>query len=580
MPKRRREAAPPARDRRAVRLVALAIFAGGLVVRILFWVATPDRAWGWTAYFKGDAPLWLEWARAIELGRSFELGLPIHPPGAAYLVALLWNGHPSGLAFLRFLWVAMGALVPLFVFLGAERLFGLRVATVAGCWTALSTALLVLSTSVNNETPYLVLAVAAIALADGLRDRPTSGRLALWSALNGIACLFRVEHVLFWTVVLAFLAVGWMRRRGASALLRVAASLFFFALPLVPWHLSAWGAIRRFNEVPADEEAVHAVEERFAGLTWTPEARRERDRLPAFARRTGSAFVLATVAHRGGREVRGDDFAILDEAFGYRPERLHRFPFVSSYGALNFALANNGRATGGFDRSPLAEPPPLSGGPSRYPAFLVQGLPPADLAFVYPPHLRLINEGYTVGWKWISEHPADFARLAFRKVSIFWSGAASGLTGWNLPAGLSGPRRPVDMVTPDEGPRATIWQIVILAAGVAGTVVGRRNRALVPWLLFLATRLLVTVAFFGYARQGATVIPVVAVLVGLALERWTPVRAARLAVPVLLFGVTLEAARWIAKPAVSIDDRAIGAADSFGPTDPVLHRVDVSVLRK
>jgi hypothetical protein len=136
------------------------------------------------------------------------------------------------------------------------------------------------------------------------------------------------------------------------------------------------------------------------------------------------------------------------------------------------------------------------------------------------------------------------------------------------------------MVTPDEGPRATAWQIVILAAGVAGAVVGRRNLALVPWLLFLATRLIVTVAFFGYARQGAAVIPVVAVLLGLALERWTPLRAARLAVPVLLFGVTLEAARWIAKPAVSIDGRAIGAADSSAPIDPVRRRVDVFVLRK
>jgi hypothetical protein len=72
----------------------------------------------------------------------------------------------------------------------------------------------------------------------------------------------------------------------------------------------------------------------------------------------------------------------------------------------------------------------------------------------------------------------------------------------------------------------------------------------------------------------------VAVLLGLAVERWTPARASRLAIPVLLLGVTVEAARWIAKPGVSIDARAIGAADPFPPTDPVAHRVEVSVLRK
>ena len=580
MPKRPRRTEPPPRDRRTVRLLALAIFAGGLLVRIFFWLATPDRAWGWSAYLKGDAALWLDWARAIVAGKPFELGLPIHPPGAAYLVALLWNGQASGIPFLRFAWAVIGAIVPLLVFRAAERSFGLRVAAVAGCWTAISGGLLVLSTSINNETPYLVLAVAALGLTDSLLERPRMGRLALWSACNGLACLFRVEHVLFWILALGFFAVGWMRRRGSRTLLWVGASLFFFALPLAPWHLSAWDAIRRFNEeprrlTPTEERAVSGVEEQLAGLPWTSQARSERDRLPAFLRRTASAFVLATVAHRGGREVRGEDFAILEQAFGYQPERLHRFPFVSSYGPLNFALANNERATGGFDRSPLAEPPPLSGGPSSYPTSLVQGLPPADLTFVYPAHLRLFNEGYSVGCRWIAQHPADFARLALRKLSIFWSGAASGLTGWNLPMGLSGPRRPVDMVTPDDGAPATIWRIAILFACIAGVVAGRRNRALVPWLLLFATRLLVTVAFFGYARQGATAIPIVGLLLGLAVERWTPERPLRLVVPVLVLAVTLEAARFALKPELRLDGIVVGHGEPFPPDEHGAHRLEV-----
>jgi hypothetical protein len=579
--RRRKTAAPPAPDRRSIRLLGLAIFAAALATRLLFWQATPDRAWGWTAYFKGDAPLWLEWARAIELGSTFELGLPIHPPGAAYLVALLWNGHESGVPILRFAWAAIGALVPLVVFLAAERSFGLRVAAFAGCWTALSSGLLVLSTSINNETPYLVMAVASVALTENLRGRPRRGRLALWSAVNGLACLFRVEHALFWILALAFLAVGWFRRSRWSALRWVAASLFFFALPLLPWHLSAFGAIRRFNEeprilTPVEERAVTGVETQLAGLTWTPDAQGERDRLPAFLRRTASAFVLATVAHRGRSEVHAEDFAILEQAFGYRPRPLHRFPFVSSYGPLNFALANHAGATGGFDRSLLQEPPPLSRGASSYPAFLVQGLPPPDLTFVYPPHLELFNEGYSTGWRWIRERPGAFARLAARKLAIFWSGAASGLTGWNLPAGQSGIRRPVDMVAPHDSAPATIWRIAFLLVAAAGVVAGRQNRALLPWLLFLATKIAVTVLFFGYARQGAIAIPVIAILIALAFERWIPTRVSRLAIPLLLVGLTIEAARLVSRPVVAIDGSPIGAADALAPDEHAEHRIEVT----
>jgi Dolichyl-phosphate-mannose-protein mannosyltransferase len=585
MPKRLSRRPAAAADRRTVRRIALAIFAAALASRLLFWLSTADHAWGWTAYFKGDAPLWLDWARAIEAGSTFELGLPIHPPGAAYLVSLLWNGDAAGIAFVRFAWVLLGALVPLVVFLAAERSFGLRVAVVGGCWTALSSGLLVLSTSINNETPYLVLAIGALALSEDLRERPRTRRLALWSALNGLACLFRVEHLLFWILALAFLAVGWIRRSRARGVRWAAASLFFFALPLLPWHLSAWSAIRRFNEeprrlTPSEESAVGGVEQRLARIPWTADAIAERERLPAFLRRTASAFVLATVAHRGGREVRGGDFAILDQAFGYRPRPLARFPFVSSYGPLNFALANHPRARGGFDRSLLEEAPPLSGGASSYPAFLVQGLPPADLSFVYPPHLRLFNEGYALGGEWIRRNPGDFARLAAKKVAIFWSGAASGLTGWDLPVGLSGPRRPVDMVSPDSDAPATIWWIALLLASAAGVVAGRRNRALVPWLLFLATRVAATVFFFGYGRQGATAIPVLAVLFGLAVERAVPARAARLAIPVLAVGVALEAARFVSKPQVRLDGAAIGPADPFPPDEHDTHRVAVNEERR
>jgi hypothetical protein len=594
-PAQTRPAIPPPSERRRVRIAAFAIFAAALGCRLLFWQATPDRTWAYTAFFKGDAPVWLEYASALERGQPFELGLPIHPPATAYLLAFLWNGRPAGNPFLRFAWVLLGALVPLLLFLAAERSFGLRVAAIAGGWAAVATGLLLLSSSLNNETPYLVLAVGSLWFVEDLRKRPSSGRLAVWSAVNGAACLFRVEHVLFYLAALAFFAVSWIRSRGSrprrrsvgEAGTRVAASLFFFALPLVPWHATAWAAIGRFNGeprrlMPVEESAVRGVEEALSGMSWSEEARRKREELPAFLQRTAAAFVLATVAHRGGREVRGEHFGILEEAFGYFPRPLGRFPFVSSYGPLNFYLANHPGATGGFDRSPLEQPPPLAGGAERYPHFLVRGLPPEQLTFVYPPHLRLFNEGYSLGWKWIRDHPGEFARLAARKLSIFWSGAALGLTGYNLPPGLSGVRRAVDLVTP-EGGISTAWRVAVLAVCALGLAAGWRRVALWPWLLFLASKIAATVLFFGYARQGATVIPVLALLLGLAAKRWVLARLPRpaekragpFAAAILLLAVGVEGARLIAKPVVLIDGQVVGPTDSFATDVHRDQRVEV-----
>jgi hypothetical protein len=314
-----------------------------------------------------------------------------------------------------------------------------------------------------------------------------------------------------------------------------------------------------------------------SGMTWNSEAVRKREELPAFARRTGAVFVSATVAYRGGLEVRGEDFRILEEAFGYFPRPLARFPFVSSYGPLNFSLANHPGATGGFDFSPLEQPPPLAGGAESYPYALVSGLPPGQLSFVYPPHLRLFNEGYSLGWKWIADHPGEFARLAGRKLSIFWSGAALGCTGYNFPLGLSGVRRPVDLVAPGGGGIPSAWRVGVLIVSALGLLAGWRRVALWPWLLLLASKVGTTVLFFGYARQGATVVPVLALLFALAAERWALSRsprsaetqAASLGVVILFLAVGVETARLLSRPAVSLDGRPVEAADPF-PTQ--IHR--------
>jgi hypothetical protein len=276
------------------------------------------------------------------------------------------------------------------------------------------------------------------------------------------------------------------------------------------------------------------------------------------------------VAHRSGTRVGADDFRILEEAFGSAPRPLAPFVFVSAYGPLNFALANHPAARGGFSRAALEDAPPLWGGPGRYPRDLA-GASPSDLTLAYPPHLRLVNDGYGVGASWIAANPGRFARLLARKLAIFGSGVTLGLTGYNLPLGLSGLRRAVDLVTPPNGWLPALWSLLVLGASAFGVTRGWQRPALTPWLLYAGSKLLATVLFFGYARQGALVLPVVLVLVALALEPWfssTPApRVAILLLVLLALATALEGVRFLSHPAVSIGGRPIETAD---PTPPDL----------
>jgi hypothetical protein len=567
------EAAAPVVWRRLEVILGAIVFAAALAARLLFTRATPDRAWPHGVFLKGDAGLWVDYARALLAGRPFELDLPIHPPGSAYLIAALWGGVDTGIPGLKVFWGLLGAVVVLLVYVAALRSFGLVVAAMAGVACAASTGLLILSGSLDSETPYLVLAAGSLCLFEDLRGRPRLTVVAVWSALNGLACLFRVEHALFYALFLAFVAALW-RRAGGGMVKGLAVSVLCFALPLVPWHAAAWGSIRRFNTEPAADDAsqnvVRRVAESLAWMPWDDAARAERERLPAFARDAASAFVAATVLHRGGGQVRGEDLSILEEAFGYRPRPLGGMPFVSLYGPLNFALANHPRATGGFSRAALEDPPPLAAQAGRYPPMLVQGLPPPDLSFVYPPHVRLVNEGYAIGWQWLrARGTAGAIAHAWRKLRIFWSGAALGFTGYDLPLGLPRLRRAVDLAVPDPWWGTAVWSAMLLIASALGLAAGRRRPALYPWLLFLVTKLAVTVGFFGYARQGAAVFPGAALLAALAVSRWVPAversapgKILRVAALVLLAAVGAEGVRALVPPSLRVDGRPLEAGDA------------------
>ena len=187
-----------------------------------------------------------------------------------------------------------------------------------------------------------------------------------------------------------------------------------------------------------------------------------------------------------------------------------------------------------------------------------------------------MNHGYALGLSWVTEHPADFAALAWARLGRLWSGATLGFGGWGLPFGLEGPRHAVDLVVPEGGALLTLWRLLLLAVLVTGLWMGRRRLlALWPWLALLLTKLVATLAFFGYARQGATLVPVLtlalALLVEPYLERLPTGRLLQVALACGLLLVVLEGVRFLSPPEVRIDDRPAveGAVERAGADDVV-----------
>ena len=184
--------------------------------------------------------------------------------------------------------------------------------------------------------------------------------------------------------------------------------------------------------------------------------------------------------------------------------------------------------------------PPLRGGPTRYPPGLLDVLPRQGLLVLsYPPHLGRLVHGYEDGIAQILSDPTAALGRIGHKLWHAAEGAASPLGGYAAPIGLSGTRRQVDLVTAG-GTWAVTFRVAWIALALAGLWRLRRQPWLWPWLLFAASKLVVTAAFFGYARQGALCTPVLMLGVA-ALLCHTDRRRWAIAVAILL--LTLEVAR-------------------------------------
>jgi len=428
------------------------VFVCGWLQALAVALGNIDRIVPYSAYYYGDAQVFLDYAEAVAEGNLYDNGIPFHPPFAAWCLAGMGLGLGQSLTIVTM----KSALAVLAGVIGAAAcalawmLSGPASGLAAGLIVSFSFGISVLATVPGTEALYLALTLPTLILAlkPGAR-RPRAAVIA--GALTGVACLTRAEHVLLIPLFLLALlrreqdrrgnwAAGWVSKNNV---LRAALFLAAAAVPLAPWTARNAALLAQMNR----DDAAAAATSGAAPLEPVPVA------VP-----------------------------------------------VTIYGPLNFALANMPPATGEFTREAL----PLLDGSEH-------------LNLRHPDHRQFVVHGYRLGWEALRADPGRAVRLLLTKLNIAWDAFALGFTAANAPAGLTGFRRPVDLFTPSS--RWFRWVLPPLAL-VGWAALWRRNRtAAIVLATIVVHRLVVTVAFFGYVRQGMLLFPLAAVLAAFPLVR-------------------------------------------------------------
>jgi len=493
----------------STRVRALSLFALAALVRLCFWVATPDRGLSNSIAYEGDTPKWLSFLSEPET--NIQLALPMHPPGMIWLTPWLTDGESFVLV--RIVMLLLGATLAPLLYLLLRRGFSERIALVAGFVCAVSSSLVVIGSGVHSGVPYLVLFLLGLFPFEAMRRGRGYGAAVLFGVLQALACFFRIDHLAFVVLALLWLAIR-TRPHGWSCAI---ASLTTITLAFLPWQDYANDLVHTANTKGFPERAPESLP-LANSLPWDEDALTAVRNMPAFARTVTFGFVNNTVALRGGKRVVMADLGILDDAYAYRPESFSS-SLLSMYGPLNFALANYPGHDGGFSRKALDHRPPLKGGVEVYsPMIRVCLEPNGPMRFDYPPHLELVNHGYRIGFdRWLAD-PGWALGLMVNKVVFAWRGIANGLGSYNMPLGMSGVRQAVDITTA-YGWWATTWRVLLLVLAGVGIWVLRSSCGLVPFALFVVAKLIAVVLFFGYARMGALCVPSFALLWAAAIDR-------------------------------------------------------------
>lgn len=415
----------------------LAVFLLSLLLRLLYLLGAEDRHWPFSVFFYGDSRFFHGQALEWARGQPARAELPYHPPLFPWVLGGLYRllGEPRGSA------------LPYKLSLAA-----LSSATVALTWVWWRRLL---------GAGWGLLGAALYSASFGwLVLSTTYSSEGLYALLLSATCALVLWH-------------GGRLTWGTAALLGGAMGLGSLtrAEHLYLWpFLAAWAWLQRERGAPL-----------------RPQLARWGVALAV------CAAVLAPWAARNARAL---------QELNARSPQLEPLPElapVTVYGPINFAMANNAQATGGFS--------PESVNRLGQEAHLEAG---------NPAQRHLLVHGYAEGLRWLVGHPAQAARLLAAKLGLWLGGLSLGWGVSNLPSGLRGTRAPVDLFVPESA--WLQWPLAALLLVGVGLSWRGPYRAFSLLSLVVLHRALVTLAFFGYARGLLVLFPALVPLLLLPLK--------------------------------------------------------------
>jgi hypothetical protein len=296
----------PSRPRHPDVRIAAGITLLAWIQRLIFLRSNRDFPWPYTFFYEGDSETFYSYARALLSGKLYDNGIPFHPPGFAWFLAvvhsLLGAGSPTAQVphvAVKSVMALVGSLALGLLYLLARPYLGRTVALLGSFLGIFHFGLDVLSIAPVTESFYLVLLLLTLLVWTRRFDHPLTvpeedrkpggpGWSLLLGLLLGALALTRAEAAL---VAVLLVGIGLLSSGWTWAGLRpwALAALGWIAI-VTPWTIR--NAIR-----------LDAVNEEYAGQTTEP--------LPTFVP-------------------------------------------LTLYGPINLALANNSMAKGGFSRDFLS----------------------------------------------------------------------------------------------------------------------------------------------------------------------------------------------------------------------------------
>ncbi len=427
-----------------------------------------DWTWPYTIFYEGDSETFFEYARALVSGRLYDNGIPFHPPGFAWVLALVHTLVGAGAGTSRVPYVAVKIVIALIgslpvglIYLLAKPYLGRAAALLASLLCAWSFGLAVIGVAPVTEGTYLTVLMLALLLWSRRFDHPLAAPDAIpggWkSALGlglilGFLALVRAEGVL-----LAILLVGIGLLRGLS-------------WPrLRPWALVALG--------------------------WT----------------------LAVAPWTVRNAVRLSEMN--ERLAGQLAEPLPTFVPLTIYGPVNLALANNPQADGTFSRAFLASKAQsgvLDLTDPQHLDFILHGNRiawswvrehPGDFGRLVLRKQSLFFSAWTLGWtQW--DWPGGLNGVR-RPVDVFTPDSGA---GWGLGLPLAVLGLICCLMTPG-APRR--WAVLVLLLTLAGMIATglffgyvRQGLLLLPfWLTLAAAALAWIVERLRKLTSGFTFVP-------------------------------------------------------------------------